>query len=329
MADCDFADLEMAQRLPAPAVVTEWDNALTCGAERASRSLAVLAGQLRQLTDTIDGEAELIITFDPSRVSRQAILDALSASGGETGWPTSVSFQPVAPDATYADYKNEGIGLTRREILVFFEPDVIPEPDWLKQILLPFLNPHISVVAGSTYVGLGGLYSRAFALFWYFHPRRSADGLRLTNYVYGNNVAFRRQVFQQFPFPDDGFRSNIFRHARAIWRGGFPVFQQMSARASHPPPFGAAAFVRRAVAQGHDLAVLPKDDPAYLPPVPSFIRLLRTAAARISRRRKELDADWGTVTFAGALALIFYCLVFAGHVVGRSHPQFLRRHFFY
>lgn len=318
---------KMNPRLPAPAIIMEWGNALAYGVNRAERGLSELFCQLRQCAGAMDELPELIITFDPTRVAQDAIFKSLSANGGPSEWPMRVTLHPVSPAASYAGYHNEGFSRTSRDIVLFFDSDVIPEPGWLRQMLLPFLNPVICVVSGNTYIDRDGLYARAFALFWYFPPRCREEGLRPTNYFFPNNVAFRRDIFARFPFPEGAyFRGKAYEHARAMWQAGVPVLQQMAARGAHPPPIGVGYFARYALCRGHDIAVL-ESELGYPPPLVNFIKNLRRAMTRIKRRRQELDADWGTVTVSAALAALYYCLVLAGQLLGRTYPKLVQRYF--
>jgi hypothetical protein len=305
----------------------EWENALEYGASRARLSLATLAEQLRGAAGLFEGVTQLIVVFDPTRVDAQLIEDVLVATGGDAGWPAVITYHAVTPGAGYLEYKNDGFAQTGRDIVVFLDLDVIPEPDWLEQILAPFHSPHIAVVTGNTYIDPNGLYARAFALFWFFPPRCREHGLTPTNYIFPNNVAFRREVFARHPFPTGAyFRGKIYEHARLIWRGGQPVLQQMSAHVSHPPPIGIGLFFRRALCQGYDWAIL-EGEPGYLPPWSSFIGSLRQALRRIGRRRGELQAGWPTAAASAMLALCFYCFVLAGQILGRTRPDVARRYF--
>jgi len=313
-------------RLPSPAIVMEWENALVYGANRAERGLSELVRQLRQCADAMDEPPELVIAFDPTRVTQEVISRSLSASIGPSDWPMRVTFHPLTPGAGYAAYHNEGFRRACRDIVVFFDSDVIPEPGWLEQMLLPFLNDRIGVVAGNTYVDPQGVYARACALFWIFPPRCRDSGLRPTNYFFLNNVAFRRDIFSRFPFPEGGyFRGRAYKHAREIWRAGIPVVQQMAARAAHPPPIGVRYFVIYALCRGDDFALLERE--GFQPPLAAFANNLRTVVTRITGRRRELDADWGSVAVSVALAVTYCSLLLIGHLIGRARPKLVQRNF--
>jgi len=325
---CEEADTgRTSPRLPSPAIIVEWENALVCGVSRAERGMSELIRQIRQCAGAMDEPPELIIAFDPTRVAQEVVMGGLSACVGPSEWPMRVTLDRVSPAARYLDYKNECFGRTSRDIVMFLDSDVIPEPGWLRQMLLPFLNPRICVVTGNTYVDRHGLYARAFALFWFYPVRCREDGLLASNVIFPSNVAFRREIFARFPFPAGRyFRGKIYEHACALWRAGVPVLQQMAARGAHPPPAGLRYFVRRALCQGHDFALL-ESEPGYQPPLPTFIKNLRRATTRIATRREELDANWGTVAVSAALATMYYSLVLCGQLLGRSYPKLVRRYF--
>jgi hypothetical protein len=60
----------MSPRLPSPAVIMEWENALVFGANRAEQGLSELVCQLRQCADAMGESPELIVAFDPTRVTQ-------------------------------------------------------------------------------------------------------------------------------------------------------------------------------------------------------------------------------------------------------------------
>jgi hypothetical protein len=315
----------MSPRLPSPAIIMEWENALVYGENRAAQGLSELVRQLRQSATAMDEPPELVIAFDRTRVTEDVVLRSLSASFGPSNWPMQVTLHPTSPGAGYAAYHNEGFRATSRDIVVFFDSDITPEAGWLEQMLLPFLNDRIGVVVGNTYIEPRGLYARAMALFWFFPPRCPESGLRPANFFFLNNVAFRREVFARFPFLEGGyFRGKEYAHVSEIWRAGIPVVQQMAARATHPPPSGKY-FVIYALCRGDDFAIFERE--GFQPPLAAFAGNFRTAMMRISSRRREINAGWGSVAVAVALAATYYGLVLIGHLIGRAHPKLVQRNF--
>ena len=81
----------------------------------------------------------------------------------------------AAPGLGYYQLKNESVKRATGVILVFLDSDVIPEPDWLDQLLGAFTEPDVQIVGGNSYIEAASVYSRAFALWWFF-PLRAPDG---------------------------------------------------------------------------------------------------------------------------------------------------------
>jgi len=115
----------------------------------------------------------------------------------------------------------------------------------------------VEVVAGNTYIEPTTLYAKAFAAFWFFPPRSNEEGLVPADVLFGNNIAFRRELFLAHPFPVvEQFRGQggmLIRDLREIGAG---IYLQRSSRCSHPPPNGFIHFVRRAMCDGHDNVVI-------------------------------------------------------------------------
>ena len=131
----------------------------------------------------------------------------------------------------------------------------MPEPGWLAALIEPFRDPKIEVAGGNTYIDPANLYSKAFALFWFFPLRSSGGGLTPSDRFFANNVVFRRDLFLAYRFPDlPLLRGQCWALAEALQRDGHRIYIQNEARVSHPPPNGLQHYARRALCEGHDNA---------------------------------------------------------------------------
>lgn len=241
-------------RLPAVSIILEWETVLEGGMDRVRRGLREMSRQLTELLPRMEGRPEVIVCHDPHVISPAELTTLLEQTAGFAGdWGGDFRLCPVAPQADYYDKKNLGALESRNGILLFFDTDLLPEAGWLESLLVPFLDWKISVVVGATHLDHARTYDMAVALFWIFHPSQPAGTLRPTKRLVSNNIAFRRKVFERFPFPHrPTHRGQCTELGLQLMATGITMYEQTGARASHPPPPGVSGFVTRAWAAGQD-----------------------------------------------------------------------------
>ena len=241
------------------------------------------------------------------------------------------------PGLGYCELKNEGAKRASGDIVVFLDSDVIPEPDWLDQLVRSFLDPGVQVVGGTSYIEPVSLYTRAFALTWFF-PLRTPDGpLQTTPYFVANNVAGRREFLARYPFPDDPrFRGQGSTLADTLAAEGIPIYENPNARVSHPPPNGVSHFVHRALCEGHDLIIKERLRGRSAPvSLGRNVRLsywaLRKMAAEIREsiwsQRERVGLSAAAAPFAFGIALLYYTTRAVGEILTRIDPGIVRRPF--
>jgi cellulose synthase/poly-beta-1,6-N-acetylglucosamine synthase-like glycosyltransferase len=226
-------------------VILEWDNVGRGGGRRATRVLRALDREL----STIDRPAELIVVHDPG-IARSTDVEQLARAAVSESVPIRFLAEP---GSTYYAQKNLGAAASSGDIVVFIDSDTAPEPSWLHELLSPFEDPDVSVVAGATYTEFESFPDRALALTWNF-PIRSDGG---ANYAFGhfnaNSVAFRRPVFEKHNFPSDlRFRGQCHSLAEELLSNDIEILVNPRARVAHPPPRGLWYITQRAMCQGHD-----------------------------------------------------------------------------
>ncbi len=237
-------------------IIIEWDNAKLCDVARPLGMFRALYRQLREMQGTFRSRPEIRLVYDSAKIDRASIERLMNEAIGGASWPADVVMLPMA-GCRYYEQKNRGALGTRTDVILFLDSDVIPEAKWLRSLVEPFCDPRVSVVGGSTYVALDGLLCKAFALFWFFPLREDTNGLVETDSFFANNVAFRREIFEKFPFPDAPvYRGRCSLLAAELRDRGVLIFRNLGARVSHPPPNGISQFLLRALREGHDQIVL-------------------------------------------------------------------------
>jgi Glycosyl transferase family 2 len=285
-------------------LVVEWETVLEGKLARGAACLASLRAQVAQLAS-----CETVICFDPFEASEESVR---AATGAE--WPGTLTIAAVPPALDYYQKKNHGFTLTTGEVVVFVDSDLIPEPQWLRDLVAPFSDFRVPIVVGRTHLETRTLYERAVALFWIFEAP-DASPLRPTRRLVSNNIAFRRTVFKYFPFPDrPTFRGQCSELGAILESHRIVMYEQPSAAASHPAPDGFRRFAARAWHAGTDSAFYDELDG-----VASLARCARTFAIdlchvreRIAERAPLIGANALDRAAARALGFVYYAIKVAG-----------------
>ncbi len=320
-------------RVKSLSIVIEWENAFLADQARPRAMMKRLAEQLAELTSERAATADVLLMYDPDAIQPNAF--AAETQGINARTPDCVTCTPVAvPGGSYIDMKNRGAEACRGDVVIFLDSDVIPEPGWLSSLVQSFDDPSVDVVAGATYIEPTGFYASAVSLFWFFPQRDPADGLVEAEIVFGNNVAFRRDLFVETPFPEvNQYRGQCGELIKTMRANGRRVFVQRSARCAHPPPNGVGHFVRRAICEGYDNFMIAKRrrNNAVRPPLALSYWSLRSWIPRtwskIVADRRTTKASPATTVLAVVLAGSYCSLMIAGQVMTRISPAFVRRHF--
>jgi hypothetical protein len=311
-------------------VVIEWENVLLADATRTVEMLRRLARQVAQVAAAgIKGETILVREADDVEIA-----DELSRMLHATFGQNSDAVRVIGVRAKrYYEKKNEGAQQARGEIIVFLDSDVIPEERWLEGLLSAFSDPQVQVVAGATYIAPTTIYQTAFAAFWFFPPRSSAEGLAPARELFGNNIAFRREVFlaNQFPVVPQ-FRGQAGMLIRDLRDRGFGIYLQRSSRCEHPPPSGFGHFVRRAMCDGHDNVIIARRTTgrSRLPwryaywSARSFVR---SSFGGIRERHTSLRMSPLATATSVALTLSYVACMTFGEILTRLDPTLVPRRF--
>ena len=303
-------------------VVIEWDNARFSERERPVSMLRALGKQAAEFSAR---RPPVKITFDPANVDVSLVRTCLDEAGPAMDH-LDIEFLPVE-NSRYYSQKNYGFSRTESQFVIFLDSDVIPQPSWLKNLLGSFEHPDVDVACGETFMACSSNYERAFALFWFFNLQDKQPRLVRRNHFFANNVAFRREIFAQYNFPElDSFRGQCLALAHDLRRSGIPIFCNTGASVEHPPPVDGRMFVRRALSAGYDETILNKalDRPFHQRgPLGAGWRfathLWRSGMKTITRHRDVGLTPAGAVP-ALCLAGSFYTLKLLGELISLIDP---------
>jgi Glycosyl transferase family 2 len=315
---------------PTFSIVIEWENARLSELGRTREMLRRLHEQLEEVGGR--GRAEIIFLHDKDHVERRLIETVVAEVADLDAWPARIRIFPTE-GLEYFEQKNFGARQSDSNLIIFLDSDVVPEQGWLAGLLDAFRDPEVQVVCGNTYVSMEGLYDKAFALFWFFPLRMEEDGLvRTSEHLWGNNSAFRREVFESCEYPHRlSFRGQGAALKKALRERGIDIFLQPQARVSHPAPNGLRHFVNRALCQGYDLAVdhARAKTPAavFLTSLMVYLGYLARSLRKISRHHQEVRLGPAGAGAAFGIAVCYYTLSLAGTLLTLVRPDVVRSRF--
>lgn len=317
---------------PSFSVIIEWENARFAELQRTRFMLQALLAQIRALPPNGSPPPQVFFLYDKLSIDGDMVNRVLGEDFVAEPTEARVSVLP-SEGLRYYQQKNQGARLCDGDIVIFLDCDVIPEPGWLQGLLDAFADPQVCVVAGETYIEYHNFYSRAFALFWFFHLRNPAQDLRQSNFFHANNVAFRRETFKRFPFPEiPAYRGQCSVLGRTLLANGIKIYMQMSSRVSHPCPLGVRYFLGRALNNGRDQVIVAAMDSAN-GRVP-WRSVYWNYASSMGRTWQKFRQNAGTVglgpagcVFAFGVAVLYFTLKALGEMITLIWPNAVQRLF--
>lgn len=324
---------------PYASIVVEWENARHSA---AGRSAAMLHEVRRQASEVAAAAGaadnpkdspyfELIAVYDDGEfdpgVLTALFQDCLGPSDAALSW----RLLPTRHSGYYRN-KHRGARAASGKIVVFVDSDVIPESNWLWQLIRALDDPAVSIVAGNTYVQPCGLVGKAFALFWFF-PLRDTDGaLRPVRSFFINNLAMRREIYLAHPLVDmEGTsRGACLILADRLDQAGIPVYWNPKARVAHPTPNGIVHASRRALVQGRDRLYRERQyGDRWSASLPGscwrWLRHLGGSAAKIGTRFPRVGLNPLQVPAAIAVAWYYYTVYWVGEILSHLGIPAIRR----
>jgi glycosyltransferase involved in cell wall biosynthesis len=318
-------------------IVVEWANTDRAGVDLSATMLREVARQIANLADANPGLArpvEILVVQTDGTTTAPPVVDALAREHDEATGRAVVEYQVLtAPPTGYYGLKNHGFAHSRGDIVVFIDSDVIPESGWLSSLLAPLADGSTQVVAGHAYIAPGGIYHKAFALFWFFPLRFERVVRPSAAALFGNNLAFRRETFARFPFVTDDATSRgaCLDLIGRLTGAGIAIHRAHEARVAHPPPNGLAHFTARALAQGRDRFLRAQAGTGAEARVAASLARaaghIARSLARIATRRREVNLSALEAPVAAGVAVSYYSLYLVGEMLTRVSPDFMIRRF--
>ncbi len=313
-------------------IVIGWNNVKRSELERACRMFETLAAQLRELPGR--RLVELVIGFDADAfdlATVRASVDGMLAPLEPT-WP--VRFVSDT-DVDYYQIKNLGGREASGDLLLFLDGDAVPEAGWLRAILEPFSDPAIQVVSGHTDIEPHGILAKTIALAWFFPLRTVPEDAGAGADFLASNVAFRRTLFERYPFPQEsGTSRGACRNlVELLDREGVVGRRNPAARVMHPPPAGLVHCLVRGLVQGRDFLRQRRDDAYHVFTWRPFVDAWTLVAGQGLRGIRDLVVDrervglsWPGVPVAVAIWSAFTIARLAGVGLERLRPGRIGRH---
>lgn len=296
-------------------IVIEWENVLLSGSSRAERMLELVIAQANRLPAV----REILISATEEQPSLEGRPPALRS---DITWRLLLN-----RGRHYYELKNLGAQQALGELIVFVDSDVIPEADWLEQLLAPFEDAATAVSCGRAYIDASDLYTRAFALFWFFpvrdpgrparQPHKGGATWPHTHHFFANNIAFRRATALAHPFPasTSSSRGACLQLADSLKQDGIAIVLNNRALVAHPPPLPGEHFTQRALAQGRDRYLRSRGLSRTI--LGSCWRWGRNSArtvVKIAWLHRKVDLPLLQVPLAWLIGLTYYGLYWLGEV---------------
>ncbi len=320
-----------ATKTPTFSISIEWENARFAELHRTRRMLRALREQLIALPPP-PTPPQINLLYDREVIDGDMVRDVVEAELDPKTLPATTRI--VANQGLkYYQQKNFGARLSEGELTIFLDSDVIPEPGWLEAIIDSFRAPEVGAVAGETYIEYDNFYSKAFALFWFFPLRDTADDLRPTDHFHANNSAFRSEIFAANPFPElPIFRGQCVALGQSLCAKGIGLYVQKRARVSHPVPVTFSYFFIRALHNGRDEVILAntltrRNRPLLRQVYWSYRNGLVASYRKIRARAKDVGLSAPGAVAAYLVAALYFTVKAVGELITHFRPNLVQRLF--
>ncbi|WGS52618.1 glycosyltransferase family 2 protein [Paraburkholderia sp. D15] len=233
-------------------------------ATHALASLKRLIARLARQTLAPQAFAQWIVTHDG--LDARAREEIVELAG------RSVDFVEIGAHTGYYDAKNIGfdhVDASRCDYVAFGDADCQPAGNWLERLLAPFGEsgaPPLAAVAGRTTYSASMTGAALTTIDFMYFPSPLREGA--TRNFYANNVAFRREVFEQYRYGklDGVYRAHCQVMGLRLQDAGVVVQYAHDAHTEHRLPDTWRETVKLRWMRGEDsVALTPYIVRAYLP----------------------------------------------------------------
>jgi Glycosyl transferase family 2 len=317
---------------PSYSFIIEWDNARLSELGRARQMLKALQEQVVAHRPKPEKPPQIIILYDKHRVDPAIIQQALNETIDSSAWDADIKIVPT-DGLGYYQLKNYGVLQADREITLFIDSDVIPEPGWFDALMGAIERPEVQVVGGNTYVKPDHFLAKAFGIFWFYDIRSKGTALYDHAFIYANNVAFKTRLLREYPFPDlESFRGQCRVLSDHLRRNGITIYRHDGARVMHPTTNGVGHFFCRAICEGHDVVTIGRElqmGRLHASPVGALVRFgrdMKSMIGRTIRDRREVGLSVPGAVAASLVGATYIVFKFFGEVVTFFSPGVVRRY---
>jgi hypothetical protein len=337
----------MTKKQPASfSLVTEWENAFLAEDDRTLRMLSALRAQLRLLLSVKNGELNhpasgflsrfsfpvpLILGYfeewDGAAIQRQ-ILGAF----GEDAHLIDLQLIP-SHEKKYYIIKTMSALTAKTDLVVFIDCDVLPEDDWLLELLSTLHDSPYQVAFGHTVIDHDSLYSKSFSLIKFQRPMPEPK-IVPTQFGYANNLVIYRGVLQEIHWPssEDTYKIANLEWVRMLRDANVTMAHNQKAIVRHPPPL-PRNYLWRAFFHGRDEMIDRINAKVGQPAKSAQLENLEspgvgpwaTALRRITspfRNYRRVNLPLWQVPFAFILVCLYYVGFTAGYLIHKLFPAY-------
>lgn len=223
--------------------------------ETVTASLIRVLKQLSQQTMPLSELEAVIVTHDNLP---QHALEAIHTESHIT----NLRFVAIEETEGYYRAKNIGFEHTDTEVVVFADADCEPKEEWLQHLLLPFYQAQEQqtelppAVAGRTTYH-NSILGTAISTMDFIYYKSPVQKGAVRNF-YANNVAFRRDIYQQYHFDQHQtiFRGHCQIVGMELTHNHVPILFQNKAHTIHSFPDTTAELLRLRLLRGQDTVSL-------------------------------------------------------------------------
>jgi hypothetical protein len=322
-------------------IIMEWENVLLSEDDRIYRVLRALKCEIhnyKQRYSRADAAIPMLVMYQ-NAWGTAAITAAFGAVWGEE--ENDIQLKMIgAGHETYYEMKNIAARSAETELVVYLDSDVIPQPNWLVNILEVFETGEYDLVFGLTVIDHVSFYTRSFSLVKLSLPVENPAVVE-PEFGFANNFCARREIIVNHPWPD---ATQTFKVANIQWQRmlkseGYRIALNQQAVVFHPPPLPRnllsqgffhgrdEVLDRFALRQAGADSALPGESHTFFGRAELNVILNRLSSPFLNYRRVNMPL-W-QVPFAFIYVVVYYTSLFSGYLLTYLFPGYSMDRFNY